>query len=198
MKFYFVLRVSVIVVMLISIVGCQQNVNHMRLVNYSDKESPEELFQQFTSCSFLCSPIGEYEFLLETNEPIENKSSRILRQVIYGSILWTPQPGKTYAESTQINSKLTYIVEIADNPDATVISQTGKTLLCYRGTGFITFSLDRTGEILSGKIESALLEPTKGTTSKRLGTFSLSGEFSALKNPSAIAEYKITLARLVK
>jgi hypothetical protein len=174
--------------------GCAYN--QMRLVNYANSESPEVLSQSFGQASFGESATGETQILLQSSEPMTTADNRVLRQSIFVTTLWKPIPGKTYAEESQINARVVYLVEIAQCPDPTVATRKGPTVLCYKGTGFVSFDLDQTKQILTGKIERALLEPTHKTGGYRLGTFELSGEFKAARNPGAIGEFKITSGNL--
>ncbi|MFA5863675.1 MAG: hypothetical protein WC975_03215 [Phycisphaerae bacterium] len=186
--FCLVLLVAVLVVG----VGCQSNYNRMSLVNYANAEKPEELFQNFSQSFFAGSPGGEYEILLTTSEPISKDGGKVLRQVVFVTTLWNPIPGKTYAESSQINAKIIYLVEIADCPGGAVIQQSGKKVICYKGSGFVSSQTNRTGQVLTGRIEQALLEPVLKGTHYRLGRFALSGNFRATRNRAAVGEFKIT------
>lgn len=170
--------------------GCSYN--QMRLVNYADVENPEELQQAFTHASFEAATTGETTILLQTAEPMTAGENRILRQSIYVTTLWKPIPGKTYAEESQINARVIYLVEIAEQPGPTISSEKAATVLCYKGTGFVSYQLDRTGQTLTGSIERALLEPMYKGDGLRLGTFELSGPFKATRNPGAIGEFRIT------
>jgi hypothetical protein len=165
----------------------------MTLMNYARPEAPETLEQNFRKGYFTSNAFGEYEILLKSSEPIDRGSDKIMTQALYAKTLWKPIPGKTYAESSQINATIVYVVRIADQPDAAVVSQTGETTLRYEGTGFICFKTDRSGNVLTGTIEQALLKPIHLKENYRLGTFELNGAFQARRDLSAIAEFKITL-----
>ena len=174
------------------IAGCQQNYNRMTLVNYADPEKPETLTQNFTQGDFADATGGGYEILLASREPIGLSGGKVLRQAVYVTTLWTPIPGKTYAELSQINATIIYLVEFEDQPGGVVISRAGPRTLCWKGSGFVSFYPDRTGEGLTGAIEEALLEPTHKKAGYRLGAFQLSGNFKATRNRAAVAEFKLT------
>ncbi len=178
---------------LVMVMGTGCGYNQMRLVNYASAEKPEELQQVFNQTSFSDNSAGGYEVLLQSTEPIKGTEAedRILRQAIFVSTIWKPIPGKTYAETTQINAKVIYLVEIANRPGGTVQSQDGPSFLCYKGSGFVSFEVDRMGQVMTGRIEQALLTPTHKGKSHRLGTFELSGDFRATRNATAIGEFKI-------
>ncbi len=175
--------------------GCTMTSNRMRLVNYVQPNQPEELYQNFSQGTFTKNSFGEYELLLENTEPIAQGESRILRQAIYATTIWDPIPGRTYAESSQINAKIMYIVDVDECEDSTVISQKSGKVLCYRGSGFISYQIDRTGNVLTGTIENAMLQPTHKYSHPRLGTFELSGNFRLVRDDAAISEFKISMKR---
>jgi hypothetical protein len=179
-------------ILLVLVMGCQTGSNIMVLVNYARPEKPERLGQNFNRGYFTCNAFGEYEILLESTEPIARGSDQILHQSLYVMTIWKPLPGRTYADSSQINARMVYLVKIGDNPDAPVVSQTGEATLRYQGTGFISFETDRSGNVLTGTIEQSLLQPSHKKSSYRLGTFEMSGAFRAVKDPAALAEYKLT------
>jgi len=170
--------------------GCQYN--RLTLVNYADAEKPQTLEQAFSRSAFSKNAAGEYEILLQSSEPIAQGRDRVLKQSVYAATLWNPIPGKTYAESSQINARIIYLVEIAPEPGSVVVSEGGKTILCYKGSGFISYALDRTGQTLTGRIEQALLAPAQKKGGYRLGTFDLSGDFKAVYDHGAVGEFKMT------
>jgi hypothetical protein len=186
-----IIKLSCLVFLVLAL-GCQTGSNSIVLVNYAHPEKPEKLGQHFNHGYFTRNAFGEYEILLVSTEPISAEGNRVLYQALYATTIWTPQPGRTYADPSQINATITYLVKIGDNPDALVVSQTGQATLKYQGTGFISFEVDRSGNVLTGTIEQGLMQPTQKKSSYRLGTFELSGSFRAVKDYAALAEYKLT------
>lgn len=183
-------KISFVILLAALAAGCQYN--QMRLVNYVDPETPEVLTQNFNQVSFTEGGTGNYEILLQSSESITREGNKVLRQMVFITTLWNPIPGKTYAESSQINARVVYLVEILDRPGATVTTEGKGTILCYKGTGFVSYQLDRTGRVMTGSIEQAYLEPMAKHGTRRLGRFELSGDFQATKNHGAVGEFKIT------
>jgi len=184
------------VVLVVAGAGCSYN--QMHLINYANAEKPEDLQQVFTQASFFDNSTGGYEILLQSTEPIDDSNDRVLRQAIYISTIWKPIPGKTYAETTQLNARIIYLVEIANRPGGVVQTQEETTFLCYKGSGFVSFAVDQTKQVLTGRIEQAILTPVHKSKSHRLGTFELIGDFKAQRNPSAIGEFKILAGSSIK
>jgi len=173
--------------------GCQQYNNTMKLVNYARSESPETLQQNFKDGYFSSNAFGEYEILLISDEPISQDGEKVMTQAIYATTLWKPIPGTTYAESSQINATIVYVVRIADKPDANIVSQSEEALLRYEGTGFLSFQTDPNENQMTGSIERAVLKPVHKRENYRLGTFELEGSFKAVKDAGKVAEFKLTL-----
>jgi hypothetical protein len=170
--------------------GCQ--VNQMKLVNYANPENPENLTQNFNSVYFTETGTGGYEILLQSSEPIAREGNKVLRQMVFITTLWNPIPGKTYADESQINANVIYMVEIFERQGAAVTTEGSGTILCYKGAGFVSYQIDRTGQTMTGTIEKAFLEPIQKRGTRQLGRFELSGDFKAYKNRGAVGEFKIT------
>ena len=186
-------------------IGCRQQINRVSVLAYRPgPEKTEVFYQDFSQAWFVRSGRGEYQLLLENIEPIQSESSshHMLRQSLYCRILWEPVPGKTFAESSQINARVEYRLDVAPPQEVAVTSQQPKTSLDYRGSGFVSFSLDRSGEIMRGTIEQAVLE-LEGSSSnhsekdKEMGRMVLKeGKFVARKAADQIAEYKIVHGKM--
>jgi hypothetical protein len=165
--------------------GCQsfnKFNNTMTLVNYAKSDSPETLQQNFKEGFFSSNAFGEYEVLLKSDEPISQGGEKVMTQTIYATTLWKPIPGTTYAESSQINATIVYVVRIADKPDAEVVNQGGETTLRYEGTGFLSFQTDPNENEMTGTIERAVLKPMHKRENYRLGTFEMNGSFKRISN----------------
>jgi len=163
----------------------------VELTSYAQPDRPETYFQDFALAWFSSQPNGDIEILLETSQPIESLGYDVLQQSLYIHVLWTPIPGKTYAESTQINAQITYEMRVA-NTGQRVRSASDDQPICYKGSGFVTFTTDWRGNGLTGKIERAGLEPQKSAPDLALGRLVLKGAFNAIRSAEAINEYKIT------
>lgn len=163
----------------------------VELTSYAQADRPETYYQDFSLAWFHSQPDGDVEILLETSQPIESLGYDVLRQSLFIHVLWTPIPGKTYVESTQINAQFTYEMRVA-NPGQRVRSATDDQPICYKGSGFVTFTTDWQGKVLSGNIERAMLEPQKSAPDLALGRLVLKGSFKAVRSSDAIDEYRVT------
>ncbi len=165
----------------------------MQITNYKIPDKPENITQNFQEAYFYAGRGDDYYIVLKSIEPMSNDNKQILQQILYAKLLWKPIPGRTYAESSQINAKIEYLITVADASENKVIKEGSYIKLRYTGTGFICFSLNRKRNVMTGTIEQALLEPIGKSDAYPLGKFILSGKFKAVKNACAIAECRMIL-----
>lgn len=189
--------------------ACRQHVNRVMVATYrTDLADPERFYQDFTEAWFASSGSGEYEILLRSSEPLRSSatSSRpeILSQSLYCRIIWRPIPGRTFAEPSQINARVDYRLELAEPARSQVRSQGPTKLMYYKGSGFVSFKLDRAGKIMRGTIEQVVLD--LHATSSGSGDDRTSGEvmrmiledgkFQARLDPGRIADYRISRRKM--
>ena len=185
------LGVTGVLVMSAALVSsCQEKRGSFSVVSYGSEGEAERYYQDFGCGSFRETGTEGTEILLESREPIESKGGRILHQILYARVFWRAVPGKTFVESSQINAHLDYQLEVAEPPAPNVVSQRPKQVICYKGSGFITFEVGRTGQAMRGVIEEAVLEPYGGATDRRLGRLMLNGTFDARRSAKPIADYQ--------
>jgi len=98
-------------------------------------------------------------------------------QIIKIDVFWRPLPGTTYAESTQTNAAIRYVL------------RTGKEAISYEGAGFVYFELSRDGKSLEGKIESSTLRPMRQSAEDLdiFGPCRLTGTFTATIDRRGVA-----------
>ncbi|MCB9853055.1 MAG: hypothetical protein H6819_08165 [Phycisphaerales bacterium] len=101
-----------------------------------------------------------------------------IAQFVLIDLLWHPEPGTTYVESTQTNAGLTYCLV------------RGRDTVRYDGAGFVYFRLDRDGRTMTGRIESATLYPSKATSESVdiLGPCRVTADFVARQNARGVNE----------
>ncbi len=159
--------------------GCKYKTawNEMRLVSYRNVDSPRNVIQHFEGGSYTVDSAGQYDILLENHEPFSSKGKRILFQSIRIRTIWTPIPGRTYAESSQINANIDYTIKVEDAPYAKVKAEGGYVTLRYHGSGFVVVHENRSKTEITGSIENAELKPARVSAGDSLGTFILSGKF---------------------
>jgi len=113
-----------------------------------------------------------------TAPPTDVPEEVYIAQFVLIDLLWHPEPGTTFAESTQTNAGLTYCLV------------RGGDTVRYDGAGFVYFRLDRDGRTMTGRVESATLYPSKTTSDSIdvLGPCRLTAEFVAHKNARGVTD----------
>ncbi|MFQ5412571.1 MAG: hypothetical protein ACE5EC_09740, partial [Phycisphaerae bacterium] len=181
--------------------ACRPVDTHFEVVSFRDRTHPETLTQRFEPGSF-CRNMGQvYEIALELpessheaevpfdedNPAIEPDSNPepdpapappvLTAQIIKMDVFWRPLPGTTYAESTQTNAAIRYVL------------RTGQEAISYEGAGFVYFELSRDGQSLEGKIESSTLRPMRQSAEDLdiFGPCRLTGTFTATKDRRGVA-----------
>ncbi len=101
-----------------------------------------------------------------------------IAQFVLIDLLWHPEPGTTYVESTQTNAGLTYC-----------LVRGGETVR-YEGAGFVYFRLGRDGNSMTGRIESATLYPSAASSDSIdvLGPCRVTADFAAMQSGRRVAD----------
>jgi len=183
--------------------GCAEHSATVEIVNFTGPEKGDSYYQHFPDAWFRKTAAGDYEILLESSEPMDTAGRDVLRQSMFIRVLWRPVPGKTFTEASQINAHIYYQMEVSDAGSAMVVAAGPKKLICWQGSGFVSFSMDHAGNIMQGRIEQAVVQPRSQTTDRTAGKLippsvgrgRLTGRFRARRGPGPIAEYKVTRAR---
>lgn len=111
-----------------------------------------------------------------TAEPVPEEV--YIAQFVLIDLLWHPEPGTTYVESTQTNAGLTYC-----------LVRGGETVR-YEGAGFVYFRLGRDGNSMTGRIESATLYPSAASSDAIdvLGPCRVTADFAATQSGRRVAD----------
>jgi hypothetical protein len=142
----------------------------------------EPHYADFSRASYRRSPDGLLEVAMRTERPSTLDPTQIITQVVYIRTFWNPRPGKTFAESTQINARVEY---------AMLTPPTG---IRYDGSAFLTYDIDRNGTLI-GRIESGTLAPRfhMGDAAEPFGPARFSGGILAVENPREVVSIAQTL-----
>jgi hypothetical protein len=95
------------------------------------------------------------------------------RETLVLEMVWLSQPGKTFADPTGTNIKITYIVDLAGSS------------LVFDGAGFLRVWENDAKTTLTGRIESSELHLRShaGVAEPSMQTISITGTFTANRNP---------------
>ena len=168
--------------------GCQPRSTRIRIQDFLHPQAPRSLYQEFDEAYYQLDAAGSLQLVLRRQVPSEAIPTENITQIILVKTYWRPIPGRTYAESTMINAKLTYLI------------QSGRACRAYQGNGFVSFTEDRKGQTLSGRIESANLKPTgeMGHPPHPFGKAQLEGTFRALRKPRRATAVLTDLTRTMQ
>lgn len=168
--------------------GCQPRSTRIRIQDFLHSEGPRSLYQEFDEAYYQLDAAGSLQLVLRRQVPSQAIPTENITQVILVKTFWRPIPGRTYAESTMINAKLTYLI------------QSGRACRAYQGNGFVSFTEHRKGQTLSGRIESANLKPTgeMGHPPHPFGKAQLEGTFRAILKPRRATAILTDLTRTMQ
>jgi hypothetical protein len=166
--------------------GCQPRTTRVRIRDFSRADGPRSLFQEFDDAYYLLDAAGNLDLLLRRRSPSEAIPTEHITQTILVRSYWRPIPGTTAIESSMINARITYVI------------QSGRATCIYEGNGFVSFSEQRKGRSLSGRIESGHLRPTGeiGNPPHPFGRAQVEGTFHAV-NDARRATHLLTQVRRI-
>ena len=140
---------STMVVLVVTVSGCSARWSRFQVVDYRDTGAPERYQETFKEAYYSIGGDGNVELVLRRSQPSESDPDVDITQLIYIRTVWKSIPGKTVADSTQINGVICYVIA------------GGGVGATFEGAGSVFFKENRRGDRLSGTLEQALLRPTR-------------------------------------
>jgi hypothetical protein len=164
--------VAVGVVLAAGLVGCGPPPNRIYIQTFDEPLAPKKYNTDFAEAYFGKAADGGLDILLRWKQPTQADPTQDIEQIVHAHAFWTPVLGTTRAEASMINATLRFMI------------LTPPTGVEYDGAGFVTFKVDRTGNILDGRIESGELVPRQavGGARKPFGPARISGRIQATQN----------------
>ena len=166
-----------------AIVGCgfddwKIKLTRMELTAVNDEGVEENYFTRFQRASYRRGPAGLVELVLEAQHPSEVDPKQTITQLVYIKSYWTPIPGRTYMEATQINARVQY---------AMLTPPTG---VRYDGSTFVSYKMKKRSGELKGRLESGNMSPKyrMGNATEPFGPARFEGTFRARENPRHVVE----------
>ncbi|MBP7936090.1 MAG: hypothetical protein KA354_15720 [Phycisphaerae bacterium] len=159
-----------------SLVGCTSPETRINLTTFDAQGQDQQHYATFTQASYRLTPGGTFELALHTTRPSSLDPTQSITQIIYLKCLWTPRPGTTYAEPSQINAKVQYAI------------LTPPTGVRYDGSAFLSCKLDQGSGMLTGRIESGTLSARfrVGEAIEPFAFAKFTGAFTAVDNPREV------------
>jgi len=158
---------------ILAVVGCNDPETRIDLMTFDENGQAQKHYAEFRRASFRLSHGGALELVLRSEQPSSIDPTQTITQILYVKSLWTPKPGITFAEESQINARVQYAI---------ITPPTG---VRYDGGGFISYARKRRSREIVGKIESGTLAPRlrMGDAIEPFGTARFNGTFCAVENP---------------
>jgi hypothetical protein len=156
--------------------ACGATPRRIDVVTYDPDGTAHTHYADFSEGYYRLSPNGGIDLVLHCQQPSGVDPTQTITQAVYLKAFWIPRPGKTFADSSQINARLYYAV------------WTPPTGVRYDGAGFAIFQLDASNGILTGQIESGILTPRfrLGNAVEPFGTARFTGRFEAREDPARV------------
>jgi len=163
----------IVVLGVLAVLGCTGGETRIDLTTFDKNGQARRHYAEFRRASYRLSGGGTLELVLRSERPSSIDPTQTITQVVYLKSFWTPRPGTTYAEASQINARVQY---------ALITPPTG---VRYDGGAFLSYSLKRRTREIVGKIESGTLSPRlrMGDAVEPFGAARFTGTFCATENP---------------
>ena len=180
--------------------GCENPETRVNVESFRNPAEPETFTELFDPGYFRINTGKTYEIVLELKPrllevqsgdagPDADLESELVwtSQYLHIQLLWQAYPGKTYAESTQTNAAIAYCLV------------NGESAISYEGAGFVYFQISRDGKIMTGRIESASMRPTRflGTPVDLFGPCRINGTFTATPGHREVAHVRQKMRRVL-
>lgn len=128
--------------------ACASDPNRFNIVDVRQDGLRRTYTESFEEGYFRINDTGTIDVILRRMEPSAAPDDQVT-QLVHLHGVWRSIPGRTVAESTQVNGTVVYAVEI------------GRSGSTYEGGGSIFFTMHDDGEEVRGSLDRALLRPTR-------------------------------------
>jgi len=157
---------------LLAVAGCGSSQTRIDLTTFDQDGRARNHYAEFRRASYQLSPGGTLKLVLRSAEPSMKDPTQTITQIVYVKSLWTPRPGTTFANASQINARVQYAI---------ITPPTG---VRYDGGAFLSYKLKRRTREMVGKIESGTLAPRlrMGDAVEPFGAARFTGTFCATEN----------------
>lgn len=146
--------------------------NRVYVETFNEPLAPKKYSTDFTEAYFAKAADGGLDILLRWRRPTQADPTQEMEQIVHAHAFWVPVLGTTRAEASMLNATLRFMI------------LTPPTGVGYQGAGFLTFTIDRSGDVLDGQIESGELTPRQvaGGAKTPFGPARISGKIHATRN----------------
>jgi len=132
--------------LLLGVVGCYRPLtSEVRIVSFRAAGEPQSLVTRFDECVYRAGPLGDEHIVAKGKSSPGGPSGHSVTEYLHVHVYWNPRPGKTFADSSQSDATLRYVV----------VSEEGASF--YTGTGFVSLDGRRSGGALPVRLENGWL-----------------------------------------
>lgn len=165
--------------------GCAPSTTRLAIESFRDGATGSRVQESFDEAYFASDEHGRWEIVFRARRPSAVETGGELVEVVHVNVVWRAIPGMTAVEQSQTNATLCYALMDVDRA------------ISYEGAGMVTFALDRTGNEMTGQIESGALNAGRvtGDAPDVLGKSLVSGTFTAKRDLARVAEMRTELRR---
>lgn len=166
--------------------GCAAPISRFTIVDHREEGAPRTYGETFDEAYYDIDGQQNLQLVLRRQQPSASDPRAQIVQIISIRSLWRPIPGRTNAESAQINGTVAYAI-LGDERGAT-----------FEGAGSVFFQPPGGSGLLYGKLDQAVLRPTRSRGGDE-GLFRhavLSGTFAAVRDRRQVVRLTNELNRL--
>lgn len=162
-----------------------QAANWFDVIDYRAGGGDTHYRETFTEGFFDLDASGNLDLILSRAKIDPDDPAGHITQVIHIRTFWRSIPGVTVAERTQINAEVAYYI---------ISGEVGQS---FEGAGSVFFSVNRSGDTITGSLDLARLKPTRQliAADDLFERVDLSGTFVATKNRRRVRDEIHDMAR---
>ena len=169
--------------------GCGPRTTEFHVTDHRPDQPPEHYFETFDECYYCLDAQGHADIVARRHPPrriAAEGGPDPATQVVHIRQVWLAVPGRTFAEASMINATVSYLI----------VGPSGGA--AFDGGGFCTFTENRKGTEIRGRLESSTLRARHGvdTGNELFGRASVTGTFRAQRNERQVRRIMHEMERL--
>ncbi len=166
--------------------GCAPRQTRFFIADHRDDGPPRRYYENFEECYYCRDARGNVDIVARRRTPPAGSAEETVTQVLHIRLVWTAVPGRTRAEQSMINATVAYLIVSSDSGAS------------FEGGGFATFTENRKGTALAGKLESSALSPQRrlGVGGDLFARASVTGQFRARRDKRQVVRLLNEMKRL--
>ncbi|MHC4066304.1 MAG: hypothetical protein ACYSUQ_09885 [Planctomycetota bacterium] len=166
--------------------GCAPRTTRFFIQDHRGEGSPRKYYEKFDDCYYCRDAHGNVDIVARRRSPVEGSADHPLTQVLHIHQVWAAVPGRTSAEESMINATVSYLIVSPDSGAS------------FEGGGFVTFSENRKGTEIAGRLESSALTPQRrlGSGADIFDQASVTGTFRARRDKRQVVRLLNEMKRL--